>query len=42
VNKDLVELCLHRDWALDVLGGGVSYAETVQPVQTWTTDVKLR
>jgi len=22
------------------LGGGVSYSETVQPMQAWTTDVK--
>jgi len=42
VKKDLVELGLHREWALDLVGLRVSYAETVQPVQAWTTDVKQR
>jgi len=38
VKKDLV--ALHLVWI--VLTGGVLYAETVQPVQAWTTDVKRR
>jgi len=40
VKKDFIELGLHGEWALDQNGGGDSYAETVQPMQAWTTDVK--
>jgi len=42
VMKDLVELSLHREWALDRVGGGVLYAETGQRVQAWTMYVKRR
>jgi len=42
VKKDLVEWVCIENGLWIKLGGEVSYAEAVESVQAWTTDVKRR